>query len=120
MAKHGLWIGSILGFFAVLLGAFGAHGLETWFGDMAADELKDRLETWKTGDRYLMVHAVVIFLVGMLGQFNRHKALQWTLYCFLAGAIVFSGSLFILVLTGQTWLGMVAPVGGLLLMAGSC
>ena len=118
MAKHGLWIGAVMGLLAVTLGTFGAHGLESVLGDIESEELTKRKDTWDIGVRYLMYHAIVVFLVGMLGQFNRHKALMWTLYLMAGGTAIFSGALFVLTLTGMKWLGMVAPIGGVGMILG--
>ncbi len=118
MAKHGLWIGPLMGLFAVILGAFGAHGIERILGEISADELESKLRVWQVADRYLMYHAIVTFVVGMMGQFNRHKVLVWIVGCFVVGSLIFSGALFTLALTGMTWLGMVAPVGGTIQIIG--
>ena len=68
MAKHGLWIGAVMGLLAVTSGTFGAHGLESMLGELEAAEMAKRKETWEIGGRYLMYHAIVVFIVGMLGQ----------------------------------------------------
>lgn len=97
----------IMGFSAVALGAFGAHALR-------ADLLvSNRMETWKTAVEYHLVHAVVLLAIAWI----RPGAI-WSFRIFSAGMIVFSGSLYLLCLTKQYWLGTVTPVGGLLLLAG--
>ena len=96
--------GAILGFLGVAAGAFGAHGLK---GSLAPD----RLEIFETAVRYQLIHAVALLVVPSLGA---EKA-GWA---FLAGTIVFSGSLYVLVLADQRWLGAVTPIGGLLLLVG--
>ncbi len=115
MAKHGLWIGALMGLSAVIFGTFGAHGLETMLGGseaLSAEELAKRHDNWAIGVRYLMYHAIVVFIIGMMGQFNRHQALTVALYLLTGGTVIFSGALFVLTLTGMKWLGMVAPIGG--------
>lgn len=97
-------VGALVGFVAVAAGAFGAHALRSLV--MAA-----RLETFEVAVRYQMYHALAMMLAGLLGA----KDAAW---CFLVGTLVFSGSLYFLVLTEQRWLGAVTPVGGLLLLAG--
>lgn len=98
--------GALLAAIAVALGAFGAHGL--------ADVLTvERLATFETAVRYQMFHALGLLAVAALGQ-EAVRAAPWL----LAGSLVFSGSLYLLVFTGAGWWGAVAPVGGLLQIAG--
>ena len=101
-------IGAILGGIAVIAGTFGAHGLE---GRVEPE----RIETFEVGVRYQMYHALALVLVGLLAmRAGRGGALSAAGWLFLAGAIVFPGSLYALVLAGGTadWLGAVAPIGG--------
>lgn len=97
---------AVSGFVFVLLGAFGAHGLE---GRVDAHGL----EIWKTATFYLAIHAVVLLVLAL-----RPVIFAGPFWCFAAGMIIFSGSLYLLVLTGQKWLGAITPLGGLALMAG--
>jgi uncharacterized membrane protein YgdD (TMEM256/DUF423 family) len=96
--------GAILGFIGVAFGAFGAHGLK---GSYAPD----RMEIFETAVRYQLVHALALLAVP---TFSASSA-GWA---FLAGTIVFSGSLYVLVLADQRWLGAVTPIGGVLLLVG--
>ena len=98
---------ALIGALAVALGAFGAHGLE--------DRLVEtgRVETWKTAAFYHLVHAVVMLV--LVGR-SAWRPLPWLL--FAGGIAVFSGSLYLLCLTGLSWLGAITPIGGLLLIAG--
>lgn len=118
MAKHGLWIGALMGLLAMILGSFGAHGLESLYSDLEQNEWAKKLEVWHIADRYLMYHALITFVVGMMGQFNRHAILRWCVYCFVGGSAVFSGSLYLFALTNFSWLGHVAPLGGITLIVG--
>ena len=93
---------AVLGFFGVALGAFGAHALGL--------EGKD-LETWHTAGQYHVAHALAAILAAMLGV----PRAGWL---FIGGAVLFSGSLYLLVVTGQRWLGPVTPLGGLCFLAG--
>lgn len=95
------------GALAVALGAFGAHGLEDFL------VRTDRLDTWETAVFYHLVHAVLLVL---LLRTKGWDALTWRLIA--GGTLVFSGTLYLLCLTGLTWLGAVTPLGGLLLLAG--
>jgi uncharacterized membrane protein YgdD (TMEM256/DUF423 family) len=98
-----------LGFLGVALGAFGAHGLR----DRLAPGM---LDVYKTGVLYHLLHSVALVAVALGAERlprPRAVAALWA-----AGIVVFSGSLYALALTGVTTLGAVAPIGGLLLMAG--
>lgn len=104
-------VAAALAFTGVALGAFGAHGLE---GRLAAGDL----ETFETGVRYQMYHALA--LVGVAWAHTRWPgggtvAAGWL---FVVGVLLFSGSLYVLVLTGRRWLGAVTPLGGLAFLAG--
>ena len=96
--------GAVLGFLGVAAGAFGAHGLR---GALAPD----RLEIFETAVRYQLIHALALLAVPILGA----AGAGWA---FLAGTIIFSGSLYLLVLTDQRWLGAVTPIGGVVMLAG--
>lgn len=104
-------LGAVNAFLAVALGAFGAHGLE---GKVEAKYL----EIWKTAVQYQMFHAIGLLLIGFLiGQFPASAALNWSGWLMLAGILLFSGSLFVLVLTGVSKLGAITPLGGLAFLA---
>ncbi len=100
-------IAAIMGFLAVLLGAFGAHGLE--------DTLKqhDRVDTWETAVFYHFIHAVMLYILASAQTF--HRGAWW---CFFIGILIFSGTLYVLCLTNIRWLGAITPVGGLSFMVG--
>lgn len=103
-------LGALFGALAVAAGAFGAHALR------ARLEPRD-LEVFETAARYQMYHALALFAVAWAMGGNR----QWGLaagWLFVAGVVVFSGSLYALVLTGQRWLGAVTPLGGVAFILG--
>ncbi|MBH31485.1 MAG: hypothetical protein CMG71_05780 [Candidatus Marinimicrobia bacterium] len=104
-------IGALFGFLAVAAGAFGAHALKSKLSS-------DLLSTFETAARYQMFHALALVLLGILAQSIELPILEWSGWLFLVGIILFSGSLYLLVFTGVTSLGAVAPLGGLCLMAG--
>lgn len=94
-----------LGLIGVVLGAFGAHALKAMVEPYF-------LDTWKTATLYLFIHVFA-------GLYAAHCALRdRSAYCFLFGIFIFSGSLYTIVLTGQTFLGMLTPVGGVLFILG--
>jgi len=106
-----LLIGALLALLGVMLGAFGAHGLKNILDASA-------LATFEVGVRYQMYHALAILLVGGLAA---QASLVWrkrAALLFMIGSVLFSGSIYLLVLTGQKWLGPVTPLGGLCLMLG--
>ena len=104
-------LGAVLAGTAVALGAFATHGLE---GRLPSS----LLDAFSTGARLQMSHALALLaLAWAVGRWpDARLALGgWLL---TAGTVVFSGSLYLMALTGQRWLGAVTPVGGLLLLAG--
>lgn len=102
---------SVLGFTAVAAGAFGAHLLR----DRLGPEL---LVIWETAARYQLVHAVALLFVALVA--GRSPAGPWSAagWSFVAGTVVFSGSLYVLAATGVRAWGAVTPFGGLGLLAG--
>jgi uncharacterized membrane protein YgdD (TMEM256/DUF423 family) len=103
--------GAILGFCGVVLGAFAAHLLKS----KLSPEL---FAVFEVGVRYHMYHALALLAVGWAaGQFPGTN-FQIAGYSFLAGIIIFSGSLYVMALTDQRWLGMITPVGGLCFLCG--
>src|SRR5208282_6112184 len=95
------------GALAVMLGAFGAHGLK---GVLAQN---GTAAIWEKAVFYHFIHAVMLFLLAGKKPF---AAGAW--WCFLAGIVIFSGSLYLLAVTNARWLGAVTPVGGLAFLAG--
>ncbi len=108
MKRGAIGVAGALGFSAVALGAFGAHGLR---GRLSPS----LLEIYRTGALYHLIHAVAALAVALGGERLRRGRL--ILGLFATGVVVFSGSLYALALTGVSTLGAVTPVGGLLLLA---
>ena len=104
-------LGSVSGFLAVAFGAFGAHALK---GRLDAD----LLAVFEVGVRYQMYHALALLAVAWACTRWPGGALIAGGWLFVAGTIVFSGSLYALSLTGVRWLGAITPIGGLALLAG--
>lgn len=102
-------LAALLGFSGVALGAFGAHALRA----RISPEL---LEVYKTGVHYHLLHAVA--LLGVAAIAGRLRAPRVTAALFAGGVLVFSGSLYLLALTGVRLWGAVTPLGGLALMGG--
>lgn len=105
----GIAIASIMLFLAVGAGAFGSHGLR----GMVSPEL---IEVWKTAVLYHLIHGLGLLLIAILHELRPLPALTKAWLLMLFGIIMFSGSLYLIVLTGIRWLGPITPLGGLVLM----
>ncbi len=110
-------IGSILAGTAVILGALNAHALKAYF-------TPDTTSSFATGVRYQMYHALAILLLGTLNSYLGNRASKRVLIFFLSGTILFSGSIYALCvlksngIIGLTGLGILTPIGGVLLIIG--
>ena len=112
MTKIFIVSGALAGLFAVLLGAFAAHALREHL-DIAL------LGSFKTGVQYQMYHALALVLIGVLTRlYPAQRLLRWSGMLFMAGILLFSGSLYMLALTQISWFGPITPLGGLAFMAG--
>lgn len=112
LSKQALSLAAINGFLVVTIGAFGAHLLEEKIS-------VDMLEVFNTGVQYHMFHVVALVATALLGVVSEKSTkLVWCNALFLTGIILFSGSLYVLALTGVTWLGMIIPVGGVAFLTG--
>jgi uncharacterized membrane protein YgdD (TMEM256/DUF423 family) len=104
------------GFAAVMLGAFGAHALR---GKLAsAEDGIRRLEWWQTAASYHLAHAIALGLVALVFERVASTAVATAGWAFLAGIVLFSGSLYAMSLTGVRALGAVTPFGGVALLIG--
>ena len=104
-------VGSVSALLAVAAGAFGAHGLRS----RLSDEL---LAAFETGARYQMYHALALLAVAWAHTRWPGGVVSVAGWLFVAGTVVFSGSLYLFALTGQRWLGAVTPVGGVAFLLG--
>ena len=102
---------SILLVLAVAIGAFGAHGLKAHLST-------EMLQTYKTGVEYHFYHALGLLLIGVLSISFPSSLLNWSAILLAIGIILFSGSLYVLAITGIKWLGAITPLGGLSFIAG--
>jgi len=111
MPRLFLTLGAVSGFLAVALGAFGAHGLR--------DRLTpDMLAIFEVGVRYQMYHALALVGVALVMERWPSATLSAAGWSFVIGTAIFSGSLYLLTLSGQRWLGAITPLGGLAFLAG--
>jgi uncharacterized membrane protein YgdD (TMEM256/DUF423 family) len=116
MNKRIILTAAFLGALAVVFGAFGAHSLKALIDDYA-------LEIWGKGVEYQFYHVLALLFLSTFGRF-RNKLVDWSYYCFTAGIVLFSGSLYLLAirdllqLSFVNFLGPITPIGGLFFIAG--
>ncbi|MFL1468017.1 DUF423 domain-containing protein [Marinobacter sp. DUT-3] len=107
-----LVLGALLALLAVMAGAFGAHGLRTIVSARG-------LEVFQTAVTYQVYHSLTLILVAVLTGIGIHRRLLAVASgFFLAGILLFSGSLYVLVLTDIRWVGPITPIGGVCFMVG--
>lgn len=108
-----LSVAAFLGGMGVIIGAFGAHGLETQLANsgVPAELIPKRLDQFDVGARYHLVHAVALFALANASILSRRSRIT-AFFFFTAGIVLFSGSLYVLVLTNTPWLGAITPFGG--------
>lgn len=116
MSRTFIIVSGLLGFSAVALGAFGAHGLRSRL-DSLPDGAK-RLDWWDTAAHYHLSHALALGLVAWLVHRGAGTSAIVAGWSFIAGVGLFSGSLYLMTVTGQTKLGAITPLGGLLFLVG--
>jgi uncharacterized membrane protein YgdD (TMEM256/DUF423 family) len=111
MERVFLTVGALSAFVAVAAGAFGAHGLKSRLS-------AEMLNAFEVGVRYQMYHAFALIVTAWAQ--SRWPTAQLTLggWLFIAGTLLFSGSLYLLSLTGLKWLGAITPLGGLAFLTG--
>lgn len=110
-ARLFLLLGAVYGLLGVAFGAFGAHALR-------ARLAPEMLAVYHTGVEYQFYHAFALLAVGVLYLVRPAPGLGIAGWCFAAGVLLFSGSLYLLALSGTRWLGAITPLGGLLFLAG--
>ncbi len=108
----GVWtyVAAALGSSAILLGAFGAHGLRSRVS-------AEGIANWNTAATYHLAHALAILALALFANATG-RSVTLPAGLFATGIVFFSGSIYLLVLTGQKWLGPITPLGGLLMAAG--
>lgn len=122
-------IGAVLAGLAVVTGAFAAHGLPPVLQDIYATQTRtvngEEVLAWKkylgdfaTASEYQMYHGIGLLLLGIATSVKCTRARAVAAWSLFLGTLLFSGSLYVLVLTGQRWLGMITPFGGVLFIVG--
>lgn len=116
MSRIFVILSGLLGFTAVALGAFGAHALRSRLQDLP-DGVK-RLEWWNTAAHYHLIHALALAVAAWLLHRGAGATANVAGWSFVGGVVLFSGSLYVMTVTGQTKLGAITPLGGLLFLVG--
>lgn len=122
-------VGALLAALSIVLGAFAAHGLEGRLGSLYANEVRQiagfevpasfkYARDFTTAATYQMYHALGLILLGLIAGQEPRRSHWLAAWCFVLGIALFSGSLYVLVLTGQRWLGAITPFGGMLMIIG--
>ena len=117
MHKRYLSTGALSAAIAVILGAFGAHGLKQIV-------YPETVNTFQTGVQYQMYHSLALLAVGLISERNPGKMIKWAGICFIGGILLFSGSLYFLTAlqatgtVGLSGVGIITPFGGLFFIAG--
>ena len=111
MLRSFLMLAAFFAFTGVALGAFAAHGLKNRL-------TADYLAIFHTGVTYQLVHALALFGVALLAAHLPGRLIGWAGGLFAVGIVLFSGSLYLLTLTGVSKLGIITPIGGLCFLAG--
>lgn len=129
-ANSWVTIGAVLGGLAVAMGAFGAHGVDSYFvkkyrgrtHTVLGREIPTAqkfLNDYKTAAAYQMYHALALIAVGLLCRGGTSRSLRVAGYCFLGGIVLFSGGLYVYTLADLRFFGMIpAPIGGSLFLVG--
>ena len=111
MAKFWLISAGIFGFLSVALGAFGAHSLKNILDDYGKS-------IYEKAVLYQMFHTMALFAVGLLQHFQKQTSFSVAGWGFFIGIVLFSGSLYLLAVTGIKWLGAITPIGGIAFLFG--
>ncbi|MFT4976610.1 MAG: uncharacterized membrane protein YgdD (TMEM256/DUF423 family) [Myxococcota bacterium] len=112
MKQRWMAVAALIGFLSVAGGAFGAHALEAMIPP-------ERMDTFEIGTRYAQVHAVALLCVAvMLRDQPTATTLKLACAAFTVGVVFFTGSLWLLTVSGVTWLGAITPLGGLAFLTG--
>lgn len=109
--KYSIIIGALLGLTSVIMGAFGAHYLESFLSSEA-------ISIFETGARFQMYHALLLIIIGLMQGNWPSRLLTVTTIFISLGILIFSGSLYVIALSGISIIGAITPLGGLSLIIG--
>ena len=110
--RNFILLSAVLGFLGVAIGAFGAHGLKTTL------EANGREDTFETATRYHIYHALALLGVAWLSSITTERYVKLAGWLMFSGALIFSGALYVLALFNVGMMGVVAPIGGALMLVG--
>ncbi|MEM1000975.1 MAG: DUF423 domain-containing protein [Bacteroidota bacterium] len=102
--------GGLLGMLGVIMGAFGAHALES---TLTANGYAD---TYETGARYHMYHAIFLVVLAVVGEFRQSRWWRLAVIFAIVGTVIFAGTLYLLAIMSWPWMGAITPLGGGLLI----
>ncbi|MDJ0752023.1 MAG: DUF423 domain-containing protein [Ardenticatenaceae bacterium] len=106
-------LAALLALIGVGAGAFGTHALADFLAEVG------RADTYETAVRYQMYHALALFGVAVTQKIWPQAGwLTWSGWLFVIGTVIFSGSLYLLIFSGQRWLGAITPIGGVAFIGG--
>ncbi|QOS77903.1 DUF423 domain-containing protein [Paenibacillus sp. JNUCC31] len=112
MQRKWMMFGAVLTMLSVAIGAFGAHMLKDKIG-------ADAIAVYETGVQYHMIHAIALLIIGLTaGQLGPSAKLKWAARLLFVGIIIFSGSLYVLSISGIKTLGAITPIGGVAFIVG--
>ena len=111
MSRQFVWLGAVFAALSVAAGAFGAHSLKSIIP-------ADMLAVFETAVRYQMYHALALLIVGGMLKHLPEQNIRVSGWCCVAGIVLFSGSLYVIALTGTRWVGSITPLGGAAFLAG--
>ncbi len=111
MARQILMSGALMALLGVAIGAFGAHGLKPFLSEQM-------LAAFETGVRYHLIHALGMLSAGLSLVYVPLRQFRWAGWAFFLGIVLFSGSLYVMSISGVRGLGIVTPFGGLCFIVG--
>jgi uncharacterized membrane protein YgdD (TMEM256/DUF423 family) len=111
MSRTFVSLGCMFAALSVAAGAFGAHSLKVIISP-------DMLAVFETAARYQMYHALALLIVGSMLKYLPERSIRVAGWCFVAGIVLFSGSLYVIALTATRWVGVITPLGGAAFLAG--
>lgn len=111
MARQILMSGALMALLGVAIGAFGAHGLKPFLSEQM-------LAAFETGVRYHLIHALGMLSAGLSLVYVPLRQFRWAGWAFFLGIVLFSGSLYVMSISGVRGLGIVTPLGGLCFIVG--
>ena len=111
MSRNFVLVGAVFAALSVAAGAFGAHSLKAIIP-------AEMLTVFETAARYQMYHALALLIIGGMASHVPERDIRIAGWCFVGGIVLFSGSLYVVALTGARWVGAMTPLGGAAFLAG--